>query len=156
MTEPPGPPAPPSLDGQRPGRRRGPSDEELVALLRYFARLLLEVERGFRPPAVLRRFLAPHLAFDIEHAARPRPTGAPAVAVGDIGGVRFQRAGRRQAFGVVVIKEADASWRAMMLRLRRDDAGAWRIVEILRPQPRSLVTLQAPHGDRKEVEGAHR
>lgn len=112
-------------------RRAGPTDDELAAVLRWIVRLLLEVERGYRPTAVLRRFLAPHLLFDLESAARA--PGAPSVAERDVGGARFQRIGRRRGFGVVVIKEADGQWAALMLTLVRDDAGAWRVVEITRP-----------------------
>jgi hypothetical protein len=93
--------------------------------------MLLEVERGYRPPDVLRRYFAPHLMFDLESAQRP--TGAPPVAAADVGGARFQRIGRRRGFGVVVIKEAAGHWAALMLALHRGDAGAWQVVEILRP-----------------------
>jgi hypothetical protein len=105
-------------------------------------RVLLEVERGYRPAGVLRRFLAPHLLFDVENARRP--AGAPPVAQGDIGGARFQRIGRRRGFGVVVIKEADGKRAALMFVLQRDDAGAWRVVEIGRPQAGEPGTIGRP------------
>lgn len=110
--------------------RRGPTDEELAAALRFIARALLEVERGHRPASMMRRFLAPHLAFDLENASRP--TNAPAVAARDVGGSQFQRVGRRRGFGVVVVRDLDRSWVALMFVLQRNDAAAWRVVEISR------------------------
>ncbi len=87
--------------------RRGLSDEEFAAAVRRVARLWLEVERGHRPPGALRGFLAPHLAYDLEHAQRP--AGARPVADRDIGASRFQRLGRDKRFAVVVVREVDGS-----------------------------------------------
>ncbi len=100
-------------------------------MLRWIARTLLEVQAGHRPAAVLRRFLAPHLFFALDNVHRP--AGAPPVGGNDIGGARFQRIGRRRGYGVVVVREAGGSWAALMFVLRRDDAGAWRVIEITRP-----------------------
>ncbi len=116
--------------------------------------MLLEVERGYRTPGVLRRFLAPHLVFDLENAERT--TGAPPVAQRDIGGARFQRIGRRRGFGVVVIKEADGRWAALMLALLRDDAGAWRVVEITRPRSSAAGTIDRPAPARERDARARR
>ena len=125
-----------------PRLRRGPSDDELAAILRRLARLWLEVERGYRPPSVLQRFLAPHLFFELENAARK--AGAPPVGKDDVGGSRFQRIGRRHAFGVVVIREAEGHWAALMLALLRDERGGWRVVEIERPTTDTTATLGPP------------
>lgn len=147
--------APPTLwPGDLPKRRPTPSEDELAAILRWLARVLLEVERGYRPAGVLRRFLAPHLLFEVENATRP--AGTPPVAQGDIGGARFQRIGRRRGFGVVVIKEADGKWSALMFVLQRDDAGAWRVVEITRPRADEAGIIVRPSPAREGGERARR
>ena len=86
--------------------------------------------------------MAPHLFFELENAARK--AGAPPVGKDDVGGSRFQRIGRRRAFGVVVIREAEGHWAALMLALLRDEAGGWRVVEITRPGTAAAGTLGLP------------
>jgi hypothetical protein len=115
--------------------RRTLQPEELAAVVRWIARTWLEIERGHRNPLELRRYLAPHLAFGLEHAIRP--TGVPAVTRSDIRGVQVERIGRRTAYGVVAIREADGTGSALMFELRRDTTGSWKVTEVLRPHQRA-------------------
>lgn len=109
---------------------RGLSDEELRAVARWVVGAYLEVERGHRDVRVLRPFLAPHLYFGLENAER-RPGSAP-VAAGDVGGAHFNRLGAGKGYAAVVVRDADGRWRAVTLVLRRDDAGAWQVVDLRR------------------------
>lgn len=129
-----------------PRRQRGLDDEELTAVVRHIARLVLEVERGHRSPISIRRFVAPHIAFDLENAERP--AGSRPVAARDIGSAIFQRAGRRTGHGVVVIRELNETWSALMMTLRRGDAGGWQVVEILRAHDHRATSAGAWEGAR--------
>lgn len=128
-----------------PGRRRGLSDEELAAVVRWVARAWLEVDRGQRPVQAVARFLSPTLAYGLANATRP--VGAPAVTARDVGGVRLERVGRWKAFAVVAVRHLDG-WGAMMFTLRRDESGAWRIIEICRPDRRPVLSGVAGHEPR--------
>lgn len=117
--------------GKRIQRPRGLTDSELAGVIRWVAHVLLEIERGHRSPAALRRFLAPHVAFDLE--TEQRRAGMQPVSPRDVRGARFERAGRRRGYGVVVVREPDNTWSALMMTLQRTDMGAWTITEIIRP-----------------------
>lgn len=110
--------------------QRGLRDDELAVVLRHLARLVLEVERGHRSPVAVRQFLSPHLAFDLENVRRP--VRARLVASDDIGSAIFQRNGRRGGYGVVVVREVDNSWSALLMTLRRSAGGRWQVVELVR------------------------
>jgi hypothetical protein len=118
--------------------RRGLTDEELRAVARWVVRAYLEVERGHRDVRVLRPFLAPHLYFALENADR-RPGSAP-VAARDVGGAQFNRLGAGKGYAAVVVREADGRWRAIVLVLRRDDAGTWRVIDLRRVDDSSAVS----------------
>lgn len=122
--------------------RRGLTDEELRAVARWVVRAYLEVERGYRDVRMLRPFLAAHLYFAVENAER-RPRSAP-VAARDVGGAQFNRLSAGKGYAVVVVRDADGRWRAMMLVWRRDDVGAWRVIDLRRVQGSSTV----PHSGR--------
>ena len=121
--------------------RRGLTDEELRAVSRWVVRAYLEVERGYRDVRVLRPFLAPHLYFGLENAER-RPGSAP-LAAGDVGGAHFSRLGAGKGYAAVVVRDADARWRAVTLVLRRSDAGAWQVIDLRRIQGSSAMSPSA-------------
>ena len=124
--------------------RRDLSDDELRAVARLVVRTYLEVERGQRDPRVLRRFLAPQLAFDVEQ--RTRRPGAPPVTAGDVGGALFNRVGVRRGYAVVTVRDADCRWRAVTVVLRRTDTGAWHVTEL-----RRINETHIPTGDHDGV-----
>ncbi len=118
--------------------RRGLADEELRAVARWVVRAYLEVERGHRDIRMLRHFLAPHLYFALETADR-RPGSRP-VAAGDVGGAHFNRLGAGRGYAAVVVRDLDGRWRAVTLVLRRNDAGAWLVVDLRRIHAPSVTS----------------
>ncbi len=113
-------------------------------MARLVARTFLEVERGHRDVRALRPFLAANLYFGIEQATRV--LGAPPVAAADVRAALFERLTATSGYAVTVVREADGSWEALTMVLRRTAAGAWQFVEITRASTHS-------HGRRQGAQG---
>lgn len=118
--------------------RRGLTDEELRAVVRWVVRVYLEIERGHRDVRVLRPFLAPHLYFGLENVERR--LGSTPVAARDVGGAHFNRLGAGRGYAAVVVRDADGCWRAVTLVLRRNDAGAWQVIDLRRVDASSVTS----------------
>ena len=126
--------------------RRDLTGDELRAVTRWVARTQLEVERGQRPAKALRAVLAPHLYHALEHAERP--AGAPSVAAHDIGSASFTRLTATTGYAVVVVREADGRWEALMMVLRRSVRGVWQFVDIVRASQHASIRPQDVEGRR--------
>lgn len=120
--------------------RRDLTDEELAAVARGVVRAYLEVQRGHRDVRVLRAVLAPHVYMALKKVQRP-PGAAPVLGDG-VGGVQFSRLGAGKGYAVVVVRDTDGRWGAVMLVLRRGDAGGWQVMDLRRL--RDAVHMQTP------------
>lgn len=45
-----------------------------------------------------------------------------------------------KGYAAVVVRDADGRWRAIVLVLRRDDAGTWRVIDLRRVDDSSAVS----------------
>jgi hypothetical protein len=114
------------------------TDDELRQVAEYVARRYLEVERGLRGRQCLRRFLSPG-AYTRQYAdAASRFRGGGVVRQSDLGQMVFQRQGNRVFIALPARQEGDR-WGALLMELRADARGAWRVTELTRAQDRNLA-----------------
>jgi hypothetical protein len=115
------------------------TDEQLRQVVMLVARLYLEVERGLRPRSVLRRFLTGD-ADAAQHAVGLSrfPRGGP-VSPDDLSRLAFCRATERRVFAALAERQQEGRWGALLLELRADARGVWRVTELTRAQDRNLV-----------------
>lgn len=66
------------------------------------------------------------------------------VTTRDVGGAQFNRLGTGKGYAAVVVRDADGRWRAVTLVLRRNDAGAWQVIDLRRVH----ASITSPSGAR--------
>jgi hypothetical protein len=116
--------------GARTHLRRGLSDDELAAVIRWIVRTWLEVQRGQRSPKSLTGLLAPHLLYGLRYDRRE--PGQPPVTAAGLGPIRMQRPGAHQAHAVVIVRDTASAWGAVVVGVRRRSSGAWLVTEMVK------------------------
>ena len=119
-----------------PAAGRPPNAPDADRFVAAVARTFLEVEAGHRPLAQLTPLLAPALQSRL--AARPRRSRA-GPGDGAVLGVRTCVIGRDVVDGAAVVRRGE---RASVLAIRIErHRGAWRVVEIARPEDGRAATV---------------
>lgn len=106
------------------------TDDQLADILRFVARICLEVERGLRPLAHLRSLMDPALRRADTGQLGRFPRGGP-VQDGQIGHPQFSRLSDTHIVATVVTRTEGNRWGALTLRLRAKD-GRWRVADLHR------------------------
>lgn len=116
-----------------------PTDDQLHVILRFVARICLEVERGLRPPAHLHGFVDPGTTLRPDAITLGRFRGGP-VLDDHIGQPHLSRLGDSHIVATVVTRIEAERWGALTLRLRAYQ-GRWWIADL----QRLLAGLPLPH-----------
>ena len=123
------------------------TDAELRQVAEFVARRYLEVERGLRGKECLRLFLTPQAYSQQYAAAASRYGKGGVVRQTDVGRISLQRPAPDVAFVTMPALQEGDRWGALVMELRADKAGHWRVTELTRAQDRNLVR-QRPVPDR--------
>jgi hypothetical protein len=120
------------------------SDDELQQIITYVATRYLEVERGLRSRNALRNLLT-DVAFRQLQAAPPveRPAHGP-VRQTDLGRLLFQRPTTDRVFVTMPARERGNEWSALVMQLRANREGIWRVTELARVNERTITTRPVP------------
>lgn len=122
---------------RRPLTRPAPrNDRDLLAMVRAFAQLYLEVEAGWRERRQLAALVPPRVARRMTASPTAAPPGTTA-PVGHVHGVFGTRTAAKH-FDAVAILRRERRYEALAVRLRRN-AGGWSIAEASRPQDQISV-----------------
>lgn len=107
------------------------TDEQLVVVVRFLARLWVEIARGYRPVAALRRYTTwasySRLAVRRGQLHQPPPTFA------DVRDVHVCRVHPRGAYATAAIRGARGArgrWDALLLELRAGADGRWIVTDV--------------------------
>ena len=123
------------------GVRSPLSDQQLRDAVRSIALRYLAVERGHRRIDVLRPVLS-WRALDAEFAKpkhrEPRAAGQRPPGTADIGGVWLERRGEH-ADAAVLVRDGDGRWGALLLKIRCDGMGRYKVDELARAEERDLA-----------------
>lgn len=106
------------------------TDDQLADILRFVARICLEVERGLRPLAHLRSLMNPALRHTEPGRLGRFPRGGP-VQDGQVGHPQFSRLSDTHIVATVVTRTEGNRWGALSLRLHAKH-GRWRLADVQR------------------------
>ncbi len=115
------------------------TDAQLRLVVEYVARRYLEVERGLRGKQCLRRFLTDEAYDRQSDPAASRFGNAGVVRQRDLGRIILQRPRADRVHVAVPARQQGDRWGALVMELRADDRGAWRVTELTRAQDRNLT-----------------
>lgn len=106
------------------------TDRQLADIVRYFARLCLEIERGLRPREQLEQFMDPTAALRSRGLLTlGRFDGGP-IQPADVGQAHVSRQPDGTVIASIVTRTEGRRWGAISFRLRADDL--WRIADVRR------------------------
>ena len=125
-----------------------PTDDQLADILRFVARICLEVERGMRPPAHLRPLMHPAERW-LQRGQLGHFRGGP-VHSGHIGQPQISRLTDAHIFGTVITRTEGDRWGALSIELRGAH-GRWRIAGLQRLLARA--EYRTPPSARVELDG---
>ncbi len=115
------------------------TDEELEHVAVYIARRYLEVERGLRGKECLQRYLS-FEAYSRQYAPEASRFGnGGIVRQSDLGRVTLQRPQTSLAYIVITARQEGDRWGALLMEMRANKEGVWRVTELTRAQDRNLV-----------------
>ena len=111
--------------------RRQPTDRELGDMVRYFARVCLEVERGLRSPDQLDRIMKPSIATRLVKSPKLGHYRDGPVRPGDLGPPRIERTERGPVHASITTRTEGGRWGALILQLEEHRA-RWRVADMQR------------------------
>ncbi len=118
------------------------TDAELRQVAEYVARRYLEVERGLRGKECLQSLLSSEAYTKQFDAAASRFGKGGVVRQTDLGRMSFQRPEVDRVHIAIPARQEGGYWGALVMELRANDRGAWRVTELTRAQDRNLTHAQ--------------
>ena len=107
----------------------GLTDQQMVVVVRFLARLWIDIVRGYRPVAVLRRYTSWQL-FGRLVVAPPDPRAMRPPTFDDVAAVTVCRVAEQHAFATANVRTRPPRWDALLFELRADPAGRGHVVDL--------------------------